>query len=295
MRIAFAVCWLLSTSVLVVLPYFVSKHGRDPSSSYPLAGANNTSIKHTYLVYPKVHHSQFSSIRKSVSYLREQIGSYAHEPEMSQQMRDSLIDYANPIQVMIMPPVKQTCLEMTKRYSNHEAALARALGSYAQDNKKFCIEIVVTVIDLSEDQHLEFRAVRRETGRSLILNEEGGPLAQIILWRDDYAKTNTAQVQMLDPNQDIGSGLSILPLDWPRLEVHHNQLRSIIELRVPHDSFVKNSLKNQGLLPWKCNAERLGLRYRDSWGRLATSQWCYGDAFPKIIENDHYYAFRVED
>lgn len=127
------------------------------------------------------------------------------------------------------------------------------------------------------------------------MNERGGALAQIILWRDDYAKVNNSQVQPLDPQLDIGSGFSTLPLDWPRVEAHRDQIRSMTSLRMPYDGFVQKNLIERGQWPWNCHAQLLGINYRDSWGRKATSQWCYGDSFPKMIENDHYYAFRVEE
>lgn len=296
MRIAFLICWLVSTGILFVLPQLVEITGRLPSGIYPLDGARSSAVRHVYLVYPKVHHAQYASIRNEASRISREIDKYAASAGEAQALRDSLVDFANPISVVVMPPLATTCSSIIDRYESHKAALKRAFAPYWQSGgQQNCTEIIVSVVDQAEEQHLDFRSVRRETGRVLFLNDRGGAMAQIILWRDDYAKVNTSQVQPLDPQLDIGSGVSTLPLDWPRIETHRNQVRSVMSLRLPYDGFVQKDLIERGQWPWSCRAQLLGINYRDSWGRKASSQWCYGDSFPKMIENDHYYAFRVEE
>lgn len=296
MRIAFLICWLASTGFLFVIPLLDDVIGRLPSGSYPLDGATNTAVRHIYLVFPKVHHSQFANIRAEVASISREIEHYAPTSNEAQALRDSLIDFANPVTVVVMPPLSTTCASIVERYDSHSAALKRAFAPYWQPGgDQRCTEIVASVVDQSDDQHLDFRSVRRETGRVLFLNNRGGALGQIILWRDDFAKVNNSQVQPLDPQLDIGSGFSTLPLDWPRIDAHRNQVRGMEQLRLPYDNYVQKTLIERGQWPWNCNAQLLGINYRDSWGRKATSQWCYGDAFPKMIENDHYYAFRIEE
>lgn len=295
-RNVFLTCWLLSIGVLFSIPYLDDMAGRIPSGSYPLEGGAYTRTHHTYLVFPKVHHAQFSSIRHETSRISREIEKYAPTANEIIALKDSLIDYANPITVAVMPPVTASCASFVERYESHQAALKRAFASHWQPGgNQNCTEIMVTVTDQNDDQHLEYRSVRREYGRILFLNDRGGALAQILLWRDDYSKVKNSQVQPLDPLLDVGSGFSTLPLDWPRIDMHRQQIREMESLRLPYDGFLQKRLMARGLWPWSCSTQLLGLRYRDSWGRNATSQWCYGDSFPKIIENDHYYAFRVEE
>ena len=296
MRLAFYILWSLSTAILVVIPNLYEFSGRNPSGTFPLDGAASTALRHRYLVFPKIHHTQYNQIRNNLSKIQEQLSHYASTPEQLQKMRDSLVDFANPLSFVIMPPLMTSCGELVARYDSHSVALERALRGYWQrGGLQKCTEIVISVVDEASDPHLEFKAVKRETGRVIILNNQGGALAQLIMWRDDKMKLNTAQVQPLDPVLDVGSGFSSLPVDWPRLQTHRQSVRSITELRVPFDPYIKNSLIERGQSDWACGAQLLGLKYRDSWGRTATAQWCYGDTFPKILENDHYYAYRIEE
>lgn len=296
MRIIFALFWLLSTAILVGMPSLVDFNGRFPAGTFPLEGGNSSALKHQYVVFSKIHHVQYPNIRKNVPKILAQIDSYASSEISLNYMRDSLIDFASPVIFTVMPAITIQCSDLLRRYQSHAVALQRALAGYWQPGGiENCTEILVSVVDQAGDQHLDFKAVKRETGRVLILNSRGGALAQIILWRDDKTKVSNAQVQPLDPVLDIGSGFSSLPLDWPRIETHRRNIKSVSTLRIPYDNFVEAYLKERGQIPWNCDAQLLGLRYRDSWGRTATAQWCYGDSFPKILENDHYFAFRIEE
>lgn len=284
----FVLSWSVLTTFLVVLPPFISKHGRTPSAFYPLDGASSQAVRYRYLVFPKIHHSQFKPVREAALRL--------YDRNSQESFRDTLIDFGSPVVVQLMPPAIAPCGELIARYKEHEASLRRAIANYWQrGGNQRCSEIIVTIVDEVSSPHLDFGSVRRETGRVLFLTEQGDGLAQMILWRDDHAKNSFAQVQPLDPKLDIGSGFSALPLDWPRLSAHRQRVRSARELRVPNDRYVKNILIDYGVSPWQCSSQLLGLKFVDSWGRNAHSQWCYGDSFPKMIENDHYYAYRVEE
>ena len=296
MHIAFYILWGLSTAFLAVIPSLYEFSGRNPSGTFPLDGAASTALRHRYLVFPKVHHVQYAQIRKHLTKIQDQLAQYSSSPEQLQKLRDSLVDYANPLSFVIMPPLMSTCSELVARYESHSVALERALRGYWQRGGiQKCTEIVISIVDEANDPHLEFKAVKRETGRVVILNNQGGALAQIIMWRDDKMKLNTAQVQPLDPVLDVGSGFSSLPVDWPRLNTHRQNVRSLNDLRIPYDPYVKQMLAERGQAGWRCTAQLLGLKYRDSWGRMASAQWCYGDTFPKILENDHYFAYRIEE
>jgi len=296
LRLLFSITWLVCCGVLFTLPSLFDDSGRNPSGTFPLDGTNNNAIRYQYLVYPKIHHTEYEQVRRELPVIAKSIEKYAVNETELVKLKDSLIDFGNPIEYTVLPPRANPCSEIVSRYEAHAAALKRALRPYWSGNgSTICNEIIVTVVDSDSDQHLDFKAVKRETGRVLILNDNGGALAQIILWRDDKTKLKSAFVQPLDPIIDIGSGFSIMPLDWPRLIAHRQDIKSVEEFRIPSDSFVRNNLKSKGQLHTRCNSQQLSLKFRDSWGRTASAQWCYGDSFPKTLENEHYFAFRVEE
>lgn len=296
MRLLFSITWLVCCGVIFTLPSIFEDSGRNPSGTFPLDGANNNAIRYQYLVYPKIHYTEFEEVRRELPNLTKSIEKYAVNEAEQTRLKDSLIDFANPIEYTVLPPKANPCSEIVSRYEAHAAALKRALRPYWNGNgSTICNEIIVTVVDHESDQHLDFKAVKRETGRVLILNNNGGALAQIILWRDDKTKLKSAFVQPLDPAIDIGSGFSIMPLDWPRLASHRGGIKSVDEFRIPADSFVRNNLKSKGQMHSRCNSQLLSLKFRDSWGRMASAQWCYGDSFPKTLENEHYFAYRMEE
>lgn len=296
MRLLFSITWLICCGVLFTLSTWLNESGRNPSGAFPLDGATSNAIRYRYLVYPKIHYSEYEEIRQEIPTLRQGIEKYASNESELLKLKDSLIDYANPIEYIVLPPRANPCSEIVSRYQSHTTALKRALRSYWNGNgSTVCNEIIVTVVDSDNDQHLDFKAAKRETGRVLILDDNGGARAQIILWQDDKTKLKSAFVQPLDPILDIGSGFSIMPLDWPKLTAHRQNIKSETEFRIPADQFVRNSLHQRGQIQARCGSQLLSLKYGDSWGRTASAQWCYGDSFPKTLENEHYFAFRLEE
>ncbi len=297
MRIAFSICWLTCIAVVMLMPRFMRDVGRIPSGTYPLDGAVSTNVRHQYLVFPKIHHVHENEIRSEIESLLQEIKAREEmDAKKIKRWRDALVDFASPLTIVMQPPINGPCSAVLERNSTHAVALERAMRSYWRPGmNQQCIEITATVLQRESDSYLEFRSHQREMGRTVVMNKNGGALAQILLWRDDRSGRGYGQVQALDPNLDIGSGLSPFPLDWPNLELHRDLIRSAHELRLPQDAFVRQILENRGQALWQCAAQLLQLDYRDSWGRSAHAQWCYGDAFPKILENDHYYAFRLEE
>lgn len=281
--------------VLFSIPHWLDQSGRYPSGTFPLEGANSNAIRYQYLVFPKVHHVEHKAIREDLPALSRSVEKYTDDLQERLRIKDSMIDFANPVTYEVLPPKQIPCFEIVERYRSNSAALQRALKDYWTSSTTICNELIISIVDSENDQHLDFKAVKREIGRVLILNNSGGALAQMILSRDDKTNVNSSFVQPLDPNLDIGSGFSILPLDWPRLTTHRQNIKSELEFRVPADSFVKNKLRSLGQIPVHCDSQLLGLKYNDSWGRTALAQWCYGDTFPKVLENEHYYAFRIDE
>ncbi len=295
MRLLFSISWLVCLGILFVIPHWLVESGRYPSGTFPLDGARTSAIRYQYLVFPKVHHIEHEEIRKDLPEFSRAISHFGGDLLEQTRLKDSLVDYANPVIYEVLPLRQSLCRDIADRYRANSAALRRAIGEYWSSDTTQCNELIVTIVDNAEEQHLDFKAVKRETGRILVLNNSGGALAQMILYRDDVLKVNSAFVQPLDPNLDIGSGFSIIPLDWPRLETHRQNIKSENAFRVPADNFVYGKLRMMGQLPKNCESQLLGLKYRDSWGRTASAQWCYGDTFPKTLENEHYYAIRLEE
>lgn len=299
MRVAFGICWLFSVAVVLLMPRFVNElnQARYPSGTYPLDGAASTTRAEQYIVFPKVHHAHENTIRVEIENLLLKIRDRGEaSAEEVKRWRDSMVDFGRPIIVRLNAPVISDCAQVLERHPTHAIALERAIRSYWRPGVSAqCIEISARVVANTGDDYSHFRANQREIGRTLIMNRLGGALAQVLLWRDDRSSRDYGQVQALDPNLDIGSGLSPFPLDWPNLKIHRDMIRSTQALRIPFDRYVKKQLEARRQGGWRCNMQLLEVDYHDSWGRLAHAQWCYGDAVPKVLENDHYYAYRMEE